>query len=322
MKKVNIDDKYDKTDVIEDSMHGKLEYTLMNDFLAKYSLQNNTFALGGLLAALLRLDVNDIRDIQILNPIKPSEVIREKLCVLDINLELNNSKIINIEIQTTYQEFWPERSITYLSRNFNQLKEGDHYIQIKPCIHIGILSKNLFKEDDPRYTDEFYSEYELLNTKTHTVYSDKFSIRVLSLEQLENASEEDKQDKNGLYYWAKLFAATSWEELKMTAQDNPRMESFVGTIRELTADEKIAQACENRRMYSIEKATYEYSVNKAKQELEDTNKELENTNRKLGETKQELGETKQELEDTKQELDAANKELERLRSLLAGSGAK
>ena len=38
---------------LEESVTGKMKYTLMNDFLAKYGLQKDLFALKGLLAALL-----------------------------------------------------------------------------------------------------------------------------------------------------------------------------------------------------------------------------------------------------------------------------
>ena len=40
-------------EILEHSMHGALKYTLMNDFLAKYGLQKDLFALKRLLAALL-----------------------------------------------------------------------------------------------------------------------------------------------------------------------------------------------------------------------------------------------------------------------------
>ena len=119
---------------------------------------------------------------------------------------------------------------------------------------------------------------------------------MLSLEHLENASEADRNDSNGLYYWAGLFAATSWEELKMIAEENPRMQSFVGTIRELTADEQVAMACESRRRYSIDKASYEYEVKMAKQEAESA---------------------KQEAEISKQELESVKKELEELKRLIS-----
>ena len=251
--------------LLNEQYTGQMKYTLMNDFLSKYGFQKDLYALRGLLAALLRIDTDAITAITILNPIEPGKELTDKECILDINLELNNSELINIEIQSRYQDFWPERSITYLCRNFDQLKSGGAYLQIKPCIQIGILGHDLFKPDDPRYTGDFYSEYRLLHTDKHTEYSSKFEIRVLSLNQLENAAPEDKNNPNGLYHWARMFNASSWEEIKMIAQDNPMISSFVGTVMELTAEEKVAQACEMRRRYSIDIATYEYEVAQAKE---------------------------------------------------------
>lgn len=46
----------------------------------------------------------------------------------------------------------------------------------------------------------------------------------------------------------------------MIAQDNPMIDSFVGTVMQLTTDEKVAQACEMRRRYSNDIATYEEEI--------------------------------------------------------------
>ena len=246
--------------LLDRQTRGEMRYTLMNDFLSKYSLQNDLFALKGLLAALLHLNPDDITDIIVCNPIEPGNEVTDKECIMDLKLEINHEKIINVEIQSRYQDFWPERSITYLCRNFDQLKSGKSYNTIKPCIQIGILSHDLFKKDDPRYTGDFYSEYRLLHSTRHTEYSSKFEIRVLSLNQLDNATDAEKENPNGLYYWAKLFNASSWEELKKVAHGNPMMSSFVGTVMKLTAEEKIAQACEARRRYSNDIATYEEEI--------------------------------------------------------------
>lgn len=264
---------------------GQLDYTLLNDFLSKYSFQKDLYALRGLLAALLSIGIEAITDITILNPIEPGEKITEKECILDIKLELNHSSIINIEIQARYQEFWPERSLTYLCRNFNQLKQSQGYTQIKPCIQIGILNNDLFQANDPRHTDDFLSVYRLLNVSNHKEYSSKFEIRVLSLNQLENATQEEKDDPNGLYRWARLFKASTWEELKMIAQDNPMIGSFVGTVMQLTAEEKVAQACEMRRRYFNDIATYEELIAEKEGALTDTKTALADTEAALADTK-------------------------------------
>ena len=64
--------------ILEQSMHGEMQYTLMNDFLAKYTLQNDLYALAGLLSALLDLDLNEITNINILNPVELNEAIYDK----------------------------------------------------------------------------------------------------------------------------------------------------------------------------------------------------------------------------------------------------
>lgn len=289
-------------DILRHSMHGRLEYTLMNDFLSKYSLQKDLFALKGLLAALLSVEIDSITAIEILNPIEPAELIGEKDCVLDIKLELNHREIINIEIQSRYQDFWPERSITYLSRAFNQLSSGSSYSNIKPCLHIGIMNTDLFKENDPRFTGEFYSEYRLLNTSTHTDYSSKFRIRVLSLNRLEDASEEEKSNPNSLYRWAKLFRASSWEELKMIASENERMQSFVGTVRQLSAEEKVAQACERRMLYELDKATYEYEISEKEAQIASLDSEIANKNATIADKNATIADKDNEIETLKARL--------------------
>ena len=318
MNTTNVQGKNEEiySDLLEPAMTGPLKYTLMNDFLAKYSLQNDLYALGGLLGALLHIDPESITAIQILNPVEPGSVITDKNCVLDIKLELNGMEIINIEIQTRRQDFWPERSLTYLCRNFDHLKEGESYLNIKPCIQIGILDNDLFKKEDPRYTDEFFVEYKLLSTSKHTAYTGKFQIKVLLLNHLNTADEREKSTPNGLYFWAKLFKAQSWEDLKMIAKDNPRMESFVGTVRKLTAEEKVALACEARRRYSNEIATYEGSIKdleKREQEalnrLEEAQNREKEANSRAEEANSRAEETLLRLEEVKRKAEAERQEL-------------
>lgn len=306
--------------ILEQSMHGEMQYTLMNDFLAKYTLQNDLYALAGLLSALLNLNLNEITDINILNPVELNEAIDDKKCILDVKLELNHSTIINIEIQSVYQSFWPERSLTYLCRMFDHLKEGQGYSDLKPCIQIGILENDVFKSDDPRYTGDFYSEYQILHMKKHTGYCGKFKICVLSLNHLDEVLENERKNHNGLYYWAKLFTVKSWEELKMIASEDSRMASYVTTVRKLSAEEKVAQACEARRRYSNDIATYEEEnrlakreAQEAKQEAEEAKQEAEEAKRKAQKAEQEAREARQMLDEKDRLMEEMARELELLR---------
>ena len=227
---------------------GKIEYTLTNDYMFRAVFQKNQNALRGLLSALLGIAKKDIKEVTILNPIILGETIDNKTCILDLHLRLNNNELINIEMQVSDFDNWPERSITYLGRSFDQTKSGGDYSDITTTIHIGILDFNL-----KHLTPEFYSEFKLMNVNNHEIYSDKFVLRVLNLKTLEDDSI--KKEPADLYYWAKLFKATTWEEIKMLASKNPDMEDTIVTMKELSADEKIRLQCQARERYEWDMAS-------------------------------------------------------------------
>lgn len=51
----------------------------------------------------------------------------------------------------------------------------------------------------------FFSEYLLSDTKSGQIFTRNYSLRVLELNQLEKATEEEKSSE--LYQWAQLFKA-------------------------------------------------------------------------------------------------------------------
>ncbi len=233
---------------VSTSPSGKIEYTLTNDYMFRAVFQKNQNALKGLLSALLDIPKTSIKEVTILNPIILGETIDNKTCILDLHLRLNNNELINIEMQVSDFDNWPERSITYLGRSFDQTKSGGNYSDITTTIHIGILDFNL-----KHLTPEFYSEFRLMNVKNHEFYSDKFILRVLNLKTLEDDSI--KKEPADLYHWASLFKATTWEEIRMLVSKNPEFEDTLVTMQELSADEKIRQQCLARERYEWDLAS-------------------------------------------------------------------
>lgn len=73
-----------------------------------------------------------------------------------------------------------------------------------------------------------------MDMNKHRIYSDKFQVNVLELKQIELATEEDK--KRNLDFWAKLFKARTWEELRMIAKDNEYFTEASNTLCDLYAD--------------------------------------------------------------------------------------
>ena len=116
-----------------------MPYTLTNDFFFKAFLQKNETALRGLLSALLSLKLDEISSVTITNPIQEGETVDDKNIILDVKLILNDTHVINLEMQVSNLGNWPERSLTYLCRMFDQLKTGEDYINVKKTIHISIM---------------------------------------------------------------------------------------------------------------------------------------------------------------------------------------
>ena len=224
---------------------GELKYNMTNDYMFRALFQQNTIALKGLLSSLLHMPPEDILSVEIMNPIVIGETINDKEFRLDIKAVLNHYQQINLEMQVVNRHDWPERSIGYLSRMYNSLQKGDQYINVKPAIHIGILNFSPF-DGEPI----FYSRNVLMDMNKHRIYSDKFQVNVLELKQIELATEEDK--KWNLDFWAKLFKARTWEELKMIAKDNEYFTEASNTLCDLYADFNVRERCRDREDYELE----------------------------------------------------------------------
>lgn len=221
---------------------GTLKYRLTNDFMFKAVMQRNLTALKGLLCALLAMKMEEIHAIKILNPIELGDVIDDKSVVLDVKLELNDSRIIDIEMQVADEGNWQERSLTYLGRAFDHLEKGEDYRSAKETIHIGIL------DFTPKgFPKKLYMDYYFYNLNTAHKYSDKMSIRVLQLNRL--GKKEDEIAMPELYRWAQLFKAATWEEMRMLAEKSVTIEECVFTFKELSADEKARMQSEARDDY-------------------------------------------------------------------------
>ena len=271
------------TNYINIPQSGALIVPMTNDYLFRALLQRNNHVLKGLICVLLHMEESDISSVIITNPIRLGDSIDNKTFVLDINVILNQHHIINLEMQVINLNNWQDRSLSYLARNFDHLKKGEDYELTHPVIQIGLLDYTLFP-DHP----EFYSTYQFLNVKNHTLYSDKMRISVLDLSRIDLATEEDRQYQ--LDYWAALFKAKTWEELQMLAQNNHYFKEASETVYELTQEEEIRQQClaredYNRTMKGIENnfAAQKHEIATLKKDLADANQQISAQNKQLSE---------------------------------------
>ena len=235
--------------------HGELPYNMTNDYMFRAVLQSNNKVLCGLIRSLLHLNEEIPLKAVITNPIVLGEAIESKEFRLDVNVTINDSSLLNLEMQVANQLNWQNRSISYLCRSFDQINHGVDYSDVNPAIHIGFLDYTLFPE-----IPEFYAKYKLLNLENHHIYSDNFDLRVVDLTQIHLATKEDKQYQ--IDYWASLFKSRTWEEIKMIAKKNEYMEEASKTIFQLSVDEQIRKRCRDREEYYDDIRSYQHAIEK------------------------------------------------------------
>ncbi len=222
-------------------------YGMRNDYMFRAVMQKSPRVLKRLLCDLLQLDETEIVSVNIINPIQLGEALGEKDCILDILVGLNGNRIIDIELQIQYQSYWPERSLLYWARSFNELESGKEYSDLRETCHIGILAFTLFPQEP-----EFYAEYRIQNCRTQRRYTDKFCIRVLDLTQIELADKDTEKD---ILQWAQMIQADSAEELERLAGKEEVFKEMAEMVQMLNNDRKIRQQCNARFFYEHDMAS-------------------------------------------------------------------
>ena len=139
-----------------------------------------------------------------------------------------------------------------------------------------------------------------LDIVQHRIYSSKFAVNVLDLSHIELATQEDKEWN--LDFWARLFKAKTWEEMKMIAKDNEYFTEASNTLCDLYADFNVRERCRDREDYELEQKylhdtiaqqsdkilQQENMLAQQAEELEQSRKDREELERKIEELTKEL----------------------------------
>ncbi len=245
---------------------GPIEVGMTNDYMFRIVFQENKFALKGLLASVLHLDPDTITNIEIKNTVQPGVSISDKEYRMDILLTLNNSIIINIEMQLNNYGNWESRSLSYMCREYDNVNRGEDYSNVSPVYHIGFLDFTLF-EDHPEF-----STYQMRNIIDNYLYTDSFNLIVVELNHEELATEED--NVYGITEWVRLFKSKTWEELKMVAQNNECMSSTVESLYLSNSDENIRKVARERDEFLKYQAKRESDIKKLTNENADLASEV------------------------------------------------
>ena len=293
--------KQDHKQRLYEKATGKISVTLTNDMFFHFAMQESKVALKGLVCALKGLDPAEVTGVELMNPVDYNEL--GKQVVLDVKVTLNNNEILNIELQVSQDTHWIKRSILYLCRAYDSIGHGEDYSQLKLTTHIGIMGYDLFPE-----RPEFYAKYLLSNIRTHAIYAPLLGLNVLSLNQINLATEEDR--KSGLDDWARMFLAETWEEVQALARDREALQAVAETMYNVNADAKKRALFEARRKYREIMTT-------TKNQLARLEKENEQYRQENDQFRQEVDQYRQENDQYRQENDQYRQRIAELEAQLA-----
>ena len=184
----------------------------------------------GFIAAILNKDPEEIAETTLMPTILSKETEDGKYGILDVRVRMKNGSQMDLEMQVAPFEFWNNRVIFYLSKMYaEQVKEGDKYKNLKPCIQVSILNFNLFHEDRT-----CFREIAFCDLTTKQKYTDLLEIYVLELKKLPPEQKEELL----IIKWMRFLAAESREDFeKMAGEDNYINEAYE-VLQKLSADER------------------------------------------------------------------------------------
>ena len=305
---------------------GSIAITLRNDLMFHHVMQTSNSALRALICATKGLKSSEIKDVAVKNPIEIDESVSNEI-ILDVLVTLNNDENIDIELQLYYDKDWIRRSLLYLCRTYDSSmtisdENERKYEKLKATTLIAIIDKNVCFN-----SDEFYSHYCMINTKTHAKYSSLLNINVLNLSQIELATNEDIN--SGLTGWAQLFNARNWEDVNTIVSDFPFLKEVAIIMYEANADIKSRSLMRAHEEYLTRVYNAEYRMQKVEEKAakdvqearEKAEKDVQEAREKAEKDIQEVREKAEKdiqeaREESKQALQEANSKIAELEAKL------
>jgi len=247
----------------------RIKYFMSNDIAFKTFFRRNPNMLKKVISMSLRIKESEIKNIILLNNELVKDIPEDKLGIVDLLIEINNKKKINIEIQNVEKHNFVERAEFYLSKIFvEDLEKGQDYREVKEVCGIFFLNY-----DDKNYPNFFsvIQNHDIINMKCTK------SLKTMVVYNLSRIEEIDKYDfseeeKDIL----RFIKSKEEEELIKMAEKSLTLNEAMKQLQRINADKKLKQLlfyAELQRLDENTRKSYE-------KELEDNNKSLEEDKRK------------------------------------------
>ena len=191
-----------------------MRFTARNDYAFKklFGTEENKDIMIEFLSLITSLSKDNFYDVRIENSEYIPRFYNDKTGRLDIKIRLNDGRKIDVEMQNTYFDYYPKRSIFYCSKLIHEhFMSGLQYSNLKKCIAINVLNSPF------KLSRKVHSIYQIRETEEQTLLDELLEIHFLDLTKLQQAN------LTSLEKWLMFIKTDSKEERQMLAQGNPVM---------------------------------------------------------------------------------------------------
>jgi len=212
------------------------------DIFIKYLLgsqKNKDLLLSFINAVLEDSEFPKIVKVEIKNPFNLKYFLTDKESILDVKATDENNRQYDIEVQSTGNEYFKNRSLYYWAKLYSsQLEEGGEYVELMPTICINILDFELFSEIKNLHTcfllrEKNFAEY---------VLTDHLVIHFLEVPKLQDEKIKTKLEK-WLFYLK--YEGKEEERMKILLKDHDINKAHKA-YKHFTEDERLREIYEAR----------------------------------------------------------------------------
>ena len=191
-----------------------MRFTARNDYAFKklFGTEENKDIMIEFLSLVTQLSKDDFDDVHIENSEQLPRFYNDKIGRLDIKIRLQDGRKIDVEMQNTYFDYYPKRSIFYCSKLIHEhFISGFQYAQLKKCIAINVLNSPF------KLSRKVHSVYQIRESEEQTLLDELLEIHFLDLTKL------NTENLTSLEKWLMFIKTDDKEVRQMLAQGNPAM---------------------------------------------------------------------------------------------------
>jgi predicted transposase/invertase (TIGR01784 family) len=212
-------------------------------FKKLYGSEDTALLLVSLLNAVVG-PARPVTGVQIVLPQADKAFAEDKLTIGDVKARDQGNRQFHLEMQWQVPWFFPKRVLFYWGKYHpQQLREGEHYITLRPTISICFTRQLLFPD-----VDEHHLVFRLREENHGVVFSDDLEIHLIEMPKFKKTAEQLTSALDRWCYFLRHGADLDPEQLP-AGLEVPEIQRALEVLAMFTKDENEREIYELRLKY-------------------------------------------------------------------------